>query len=51
MPHRGGRNEPAFVRETALALARARGVQLETLASVLAENAERAFGARVKQTL
>lgn len=51
VPHRGRRNEPAFVRETALALARARGEQLEALASVLAENAERAFGARVKQTL
>ena len=47
VPHRGARNEPAFVRETAAALARARGVTLEALAPVLAANATRVFGPRV----
>jgi TatD DNase family protein len=47
VPHRGSRNEPAFVRETALALARARGVTLEALEPTLTANATRVFGARV----
>jgi len=47
VPHRGSRNEPAFVRETALALARARGVTLEALVPTLTANATRVFGARV----
>ncbi|HEU5466770.1 MAG TPA: TatD family hydrolase [Gemmatimonadales bacterium] len=47
VPHRGSRNEPAFVRETALALARARGVTLEALVPMLTANATRVFGARV----
>ena len=47
VPHRGRRNEPAFVRETAAALARARGVTLDLLAPVLAANAGRVFGPRV----
>ncbi|HEY6809252.1 MAG TPA: TatD family hydrolase [Gemmatimonadales bacterium] len=51
VPHRGRRNEPAFVRETAAALARARGAALEELAPVLAANAERVFGARLQTTL
>lgn len=51
VPHRGRRNEPAFLRETAAALARARAEALEDLAPVLAANAERAFGARVTTTL
>ena len=47
VPHRGSRNEPAFVRETATALARARGVTLEALVPTLTANATRVFGARV----
>ncbi|HYK10786.1 MAG TPA: TatD family hydrolase [Gemmatimonadales bacterium] len=47
VPHRGSRNEPAFVRETALALARARGVTLEALVPTLTANAARVFGPRV----
>lgn len=47
VPHRGSRNEPAFVRETAQALARARGVTLEVLVPTLTANATRVFGARV----
>ena len=48
VPHRGSRNEPAFVRETAQALARARGVTLEALVPTLTANATRVFGARVR---
>lgn len=51
VPHRGSRNEPAFVRETAQALAQARGVTLEALAPVLAANAARVFGPRVTPSL
>jgi TatD DNase family protein len=47
VPHRGSRNEPAFVRETAQALARARGVTLEALVPTLTANATRVFGPRV----
>lgn len=47
VPHRGSRNEPAFARETAQALARARGVTLEALVPTLTANATRVFGPRV----
>lgn len=42
-PHRGERNEPAFVRDTAQELARARGVSLEEIGKVTAENAAQLF--------
>jgi len=45
VPHRGSRNEPAFVREVAAALARARGGSRTT------DNARRVFGARLTTTL
>jgi len=51
VPHRGGRNEPAFVREVAAALARARGEDLQVLAQRTTENAVRAFGPRLTLTL
>jgi TatD DNase family protein len=51
VPHRGGRNEPAFVRETAAALARARHVDVDDLTRTLGANAVRVFGARVTTTL
>ena len=51
VPHRGQRNEPAFVRDVALALANARGVVLEEIVRQTTENAQRVFGARVAAVL
>jgi len=47
VPHRGKRNEPAFVRAVAESLARARGDTLETIAQRTTENALRVFGGRL----
>jgi TatD DNase family protein len=43
-PHRGKRNEPAFVRHTAETIAKARGVDVEELAGQTTGNFERLFG-------
>lgn len=43
VPHRGKRNEPAFVAETAKFLAAARGVSVETLAIETSQNFTRLF--------
>jgi TatD DNase family protein len=42
--HRGERNEPAYVKETAQVVAQARGVSLEELEEVTDANAGRVFG-------
>src|SRR5881628_1776370 len=47
VPHRGKRNEPAFVRFVAEALARARGEPVETIGQRTTDNACRLFGARL----
>ncbi len=44
VPHRGKRNEPTFVRETASAIARHRGISVEDLAAMTSAVAETFFG-------
>lgn len=46
-PHRGRRNEPAFVVATARFLADLRGVRLEELAQATSENFTRLFGVEI----
>jgi TatD DNase family protein len=46
VPHRGRRNEPAFVVETARRLAELRGESLEQLAAATTANFRRLFGAQ-----
>ena len=44
VPHRGKRNEPAFVRHVAERIAAVRGLPVEELIAITGENAERVFG-------
>ena len=46
-PHRGQRNEPAWVLETALLLARLLGVEMEEIAAATTKNFSRLFRLRV----
>ena len=43
VPHRGQRNEPAYVRHTAERIAQLRGVSLEQLAAVTSRTADSFF--------
>lgn len=47
VPHRGKRNEPAFVRATAERIATVRGVPVDQLIAQTGANAARAFGPRL----
>jgi TatD DNase family protein len=47
VPHRGKRNEPAFVAEVARRVSEVLGVPLEEVARMTTENAVRVFGKRV----
>ena len=51
VPHRGKRNEPAFVRDVATAVARARGETPEQVQANTTANARRVFGSRVATAL
>ena len=51
VPHRGKRNEPAFVRAVAEALAGARAESFEALGQRTTDNARCLFGARLATTL
>ncbi|WP_373481955.1 TatD family hydrolase [Acetobacterium sp.] len=43
-PHRGKRNEPAYVRFVAAEIARIRGMAVEEVAEITSQNAKRVFG-------
>lgn len=51
VPHRGQRNEPAFVRIVAEAVAAARGETLAQVVATTTTNARRVFGARLTHAL
>jgi TatD DNase family protein len=51
VPHRGKRNEPAYVREIAARAATLRGESLDVLAQGTTDNARRCFGSRLEAVL
>lgn len=51
VPHRGKRNEPAFVCHTVTRLAEARGLSAERLGAVVTENARRCFNLPVPPSM
>ena len=48
VPHRGRRNEPAFLRHTAERIAEVRGIDSEELVAATTENARHLFGSRLR---
>ncbi len=50
VPHRGKRNEPAYVAHVAERIAELRGILREEVDALTTTNAERCFGARVAQS-
>lgn len=48
-PYRGKRNEPAFVRRTVEVLAKLRGSEVDRLAVITSDNAQRLFGLEEKK--
>lgn len=51
MPHRGKRNEPAYVAETLRRVAEIKGISLEEARLATTENAVRLFGTRLEREL
>lgn len=51
VPHRGKRNEPAFVRQVAERIASVRGLSVEEVVERTGANAARVFGSRVHSAL
>lgn len=49
VPHRGRRNEPSYLRATASRLAALRGITLDELDEITAENFRRVFSAKLEQ--
>lgn len=47
VPHRGKRNEPAYVSQTVLRLAQARGLSADRMGDVVTENTARCFSVQV----
>jgi TatD DNase family protein len=49
VPHRGRRNEPAYLAQVADRVAQIRGITLDALATQSTDNAAQCFGSRIQQ--